>query len=57
VEDPDGGDPIRTWRELDEDGQSPWWASIARNKHCIAVNMRHEAGRTYARIGSDRMAP
>jgi len=50
VEDPDHGDPLRTWRELDADGQSPWWFSIGRNKRCIAVDLRVDAGRRCAAL-------
>ena len=55
VEDPEHGDPLRTWRELDANGQSPWWSSIGRNKQCIAVDLRVDAGRKYV-APSIRMA-
>ena len=36
VEPPERGDPLRTWRVLDDTGESYWWHSIARNKRSIA---------------------
>ena len=45
VEPPNVGDPLRVWRELDVDGVSPWWRSIARNKKSVAIDMRKEEGR------------
>ena len=44
VEPPDGGDPIRGWREM-RNGTSLWWASIARNKKCVTLDLRTEQGR------------
>ncbi|MDX5372214.1 MAG: CoA transferase [Pseudomonadaceae bacterium] len=44
VESPDGGDPLRKWRKLYE-GTSLWWFVQARNKRCITLNLKHEAGR------------
>ncbi|KAH9846503.1 CoA-transferase family III [Lenzites betulinus] len=46
VEPPGVGDPLRVWRELDEDGVSPWWRSIARNKKSVTIDMRKEEGRS-----------
>jgi crotonobetainyl-CoA:carnitine CoA-transferase CaiB-like acyl-CoA transferase len=46
---PPEGDPIRTWRALDEDGTSFWWRSLARNKRCITLNLREAEGRDIAR--------
>ena len=45
VEPPGVGDPLRVWRELDVDGVSPWWRSIARNKKSVTIDMRTEEGR------------
>jgi crotonobetainyl-CoA:carnitine CoA-transferase CaiB-like acyl-CoA transferase len=45
VEPPVTGDPIRTWRMVDEDGTSYWWRSLARNKKSVTANLRSEAGR------------
>lgn len=49
VEPPGSGDPIRSWRLLDEDGTSFWWRSIGRNKKCITANLRDEQGRELVR--------
>ncbi|KAI0819200.1 CoA-transferase family III [Trametes gibbosa] len=46
VEPPGVGDPLRVWRERDEDGISPWWRSIARNKKSVTIDMRKEDGRS-----------
>ena len=46
---PPEGDPIRTWRGLDEGGTSYWWRSVARNKRCITLNLREPRGRELAR--------
>lgn len=46
---PPEGDPIRSWRTLDEGGTSYWWRSIARNKRCVGLNLRAEEGRALAR--------
>lgn len=48
VEPPAGGDPMRGWRKLHE-GTSLWWASIARNKQSITLDLREEAGRALLR--------
>ncbi|MEX2480431.1 MAG: CaiB/BaiF CoA-transferase family protein [Gammaproteobacteria bacterium] len=44
VEPPGSGDPIRTWREV-RNGTSLWWASLARNKKCVTLDLREERGR------------
>lgn len=41
---PPGGDPIRGWRKLDENGTSFWWRSLGRNKKCVTLNLREEKG-------------
>ena len=46
VEPPRSGDPLRVWRELDVDGTSPWFRSLARNKKSVSIDMRKEEGRT-----------
>jgi len=48
IEPPQGGDPVRVWRLL-EDGTSLWWRSLGRNKRCITVDLRKEEGRALAR--------
>jgi crotonobetainyl-CoA:carnitine CoA-transferase CaiB-like acyl-CoA transferase len=45
---PPGGDPIRTWRVL-EDGTSLWWRSLARNKRSIVLDLRKAEGREVVR--------
>ncbi|THU86951.1 CoA-transferase family III [Dendrothele bispora CBS 962.96] len=45
VEPPNVGDPLRVWRELDVDGTSPWFRSIARNKKSVAIDLRKPEGR------------
>jgi len=49
VEPPGGGDPLRHWRVLDEDGTSFWWRSLGRNKKCITANLRTDEGRNLVR--------
>ncbi len=49
IEPPKTGDPVRAWRGVDEDGTSLWWRSLGRNKKCITVDLRTEAGRQIAR--------
>ncbi len=48
IEPPGEGDPIRTWRVLDQ-GTSLWWYSLGRNKKCVTLDLRHEEGRALAR--------
>ena len=45
VEPPTVGDPLRVWRELDEDGVSPWWRSMSRNKKSVTIDLRKVEGR------------
>jgi crotonobetainyl-CoA:carnitine CoA-transferase CaiB-like acyl-CoA transferase len=49
VEPPGDGDPLRKWRELDDDGTSFWWRSLGRNKKCITADLRSEEGRELVR--------
>ncbi|KAG2073235.1 CoA-transferase family III [Suillus decipiens] len=49
VEPPSTGDPLRVWRELDIDGTSPWFRSLARNKKSIAIDLRKQEGREIVR--------
>lgn len=44
IEPPGKGDPLRTWRELDDQGTSYWWRSIARNKKSVTVDLSQPAG-------------
>lgn len=43
IEPPDGGDPIRGWREV-QDGTSLWWYSLARNKKSVTVDLKSDKG-------------
>lgn len=45
VESPLKGDPLRAWREIDTDGVSPWFRSLARNKRSVTIDLRREEGR------------
>jgi crotonobetainyl-CoA:carnitine CoA-transferase CaiB-like acyl-CoA transferase len=49
VEPPGGGDPLRQWRKLDDDGTSFWWRSLGRNKKCVTADLRSEQGRDLVR--------
>ena len=49
IEPPRKGDPLRNWRVLDEQGTSYWWASIARNKKSLTLDLNHEQGQLLAR--------
>ncbi|KAI9454945.1 CoA-transferase family III domain-containing protein [Russula earlei] len=54
IEPPNGGDPLRVWRELDVDGTSPWFRSIGRNKKSVTIDMRKEDGRALVRRLAER---
>lgn len=43
IEQPETGDPIRTWRVVHE-GTSLWWYVQSRNKRCITLDCRTEDG-------------
>ena len=45
---PPGGDPIRGWRVV-RDGTSLWWASLARNKKSVTLDLGTPRGRELAR--------
>lgn len=49
VEPPGSGDPIRTWRLLDDDGTSLWWRSLGRNKRCVTLDLGAPEGQALAR--------
>ena len=49
IEPPGRGDPLRTWRELDEQGTSYWWRSIARNKKSLTLDLSKPEGCEIAR--------
>ncbi|ORX55151.1 CAIB/BAIF family [Hesseltinella vesiculosa] len=46
IEPPQTGDPLRKWRHLDLDGQSPWFRSLGRNKKSVCVDLKSEQGRS-----------
>ncbi|MBX2824231.1 MAG: CoA transferase [Gammaproteobacteria bacterium] len=48
IESPGSGDPIRSWRMLEE-GTSYWWRSLGRNKQSVTLNLKSERGRELAR--------
>ena len=48
IEAPQGGDPIRGWRVV-EDGTSLWWRSIGRNKKSVSLDLKKSEGRDIAR--------
>jgi crotonobetainyl-CoA:carnitine CoA-transferase CaiB-like acyl-CoA transferase/citrate lyase beta subunit len=43
VEQPDVGDPLRTWGDA-KDGTGLVWKSVSRNKRCITLDLRQQAG-------------
>jgi crotonobetainyl-CoA:carnitine CoA-transferase CaiB-like acyl-CoA transferase len=48
VEQPNGGDPLRTWRKLHE-GTSLWWYLQSRNKKSIAIDLKSAEGKDIVR--------
>ena len=48
VEDPNGGDAIRGWREV-QNGTSLWWHSIGRNKKSVTIDLKSPQGRELVR--------
>jgi crotonobetainyl-CoA:carnitine CoA-transferase CaiB-like acyl-CoA transferase len=49
LEDPGRGDPMRQWGRQRPQGQSLWWAVVARNKRSVTVNLREPGGQDLAR--------
>ena len=45
---PPRGDPIRGWRVVC-DGTSLWWASLARNKKSVTLDLQSPRGRELAK--------
>jgi crotonobetainyl-CoA:carnitine CoA-transferase CaiB-like acyl-CoA transferase len=43
IESPEGGDPIRRWREVQDD-TSYWWYSLARNKKSVTIDLKSKKG-------------
>ncbi|MGB7144888.1 CoA transferase, partial [Mycobacterium sp.] len=48
IEQPDGGDPIRTWGNQ-IDGVGLMWKSLSRNKRSITLNLRVPEGQALLR--------
>jgi crotonobetainyl-CoA:carnitine CoA-transferase CaiB-like acyl-CoA transferase len=48
IEPPGVGDPIRTWRTV-KNGTSLWWASLARNKQSVTINLKTAEGQQLVR--------
>ncbi|MDQ0219538.1 CoA transferase [Peribacillus cavernae] len=48
VESPKTGDPIRTWRVV-ENGTSLWWYVQSRNKKSVTINLRESEGQELVR--------
>jgi formyl-CoA transferase len=44
IEPPGQGDPMRSWGTIKPQGQGLWFPIVARNKHCITVDMRTPEG-------------
>jgi crotonobetainyl-CoA:carnitine CoA-transferase CaiB-like acyl-CoA transferase len=49
VEDPGAGDVGRVWGDYKLDGRSLWWPIQGRNKRCVTINLRTEAGQSLLR--------
>ncbi len=48
IEAPEKGDPLRSWRILDDQGTSYWWTSIARNKKSLTIDLSQIEGQQIA---------
>jgi len=48
IEPPQGGDPLRTWR-LMQDGTSVWWQVQSRNKRSVAFDLKDAAAQDIVR--------
>lgn len=48
IEPPGKGDPIRNWRTV-KNGTSLWWASLARNKKSVTIDLKSEEGQQLVR--------
>lgn len=49
VEPPRQGDALRNWGRQTEDGKGVWWASLARNKQSVTIDLRVAHGQRLAR--------
>ncbi len=48
IEDPRGGDPLRSWRKIYR-GTSLWWRLLARNKRSLCLDLRCPEGQDLVR--------
>lgn len=48
VKPPNGGDPLRTWRQMHGDTSLCWYLQ-SRNKRCIAIDLRQPEGQEVVR--------
>ena len=48
VEPPGAGDAMRDWGRLRHNDHSLWWSILARNKRCVALNLREPEGQRIA---------
>jgi len=53
IESPGHGDPLRTWRYV-ENGTSLWWHVQSRNKRSVAVDLRTPEGQQVVRALAER---
>jgi formyl-CoA transferase len=49
VEPPGSGDPLRSWRLL-QDGTSVWWQAQSKNKQSVAIDLRTPEGQEIIRM-------
>src|SRR5918998_5595003 len=49
VEPPGQPDPLREWGKARYEGRSLWWPVQSRNKKCVTLNLREEAGQPLLR--------
>eukprot|EP00891_Asterochloris_glomerata_P004193 jgi/Astpho2/4193/e_gw1.00064.29.1_t len=54
VEPPGSGDALRSLRMVDKSGTSLWWRSYGRNRRCLTLDLRQQAGRDICRQLADR---
>lgn len=46
---PPSGDPVRGWRQLDDNGLAYWWRSLGRNKKSVTLDLKSQRGQELAR--------
>lgn len=46
---PPGGDPVRGWRLLDDNGMAYWWRSLGRNKKSVTLDLKSGRGQQLAK--------